>query len=187
MEWLNSNAGILIVVFSVLIIALCALCAWLLFSLHQKIAVQKLKFTGFYSVGKDNRRRYASLTIGNKSLNHLVLAELGVQNGKMNIALTDVYKEQNGISDEACVVVEQRSAISFKLYCSDLKKLVIEQKGKNILKKLRLYAVDMTGTVYRGKIPAVRKLIKELLAAEKAGVLFDAHESSEDKSSETEN
>lgn len=178
MEWLNSNAGILVVVFSVIILALAALCTYLLFSLRNKIIIQKLNFTGLYSVDKDSRQQYASLTIGNKSLNDLSITEIGVQNGKVNIELTSICKKQNEISKEARIVVEQRSAISFKLSCNDLSKLVINRNGKDILKKLQLYAVDITGTVYRGKIPAIKKLIREMLTAEKKGLPFTVQEPS---------
>lgn len=168
MEWLNSNTGILIVIFSILIIAAIALCVCLLFNLRKKIAVQKLKFTGLYSIDTEDRSKYASLMIGNKSINDLSLAELGIQNGKINFELTAEYKKQNEISNEARMVIEQRSAISFKLSCDELKKLVYENNGKKVLKTLRLYAIDLTGTVYRGKIASVKKLLAEILAEEKA-------------------
>ena len=175
MEWLNANAGILIVVFSVILVALGGLCTYLLFSLRKKFIIQKLNFNGLYSVDKDTRQQYASLTIGNKSLNDLSITELGVQNGKVNIEFTSICKNQNEVGNDARIVIEQRSAISFKLNCNDLRKIVINRNGKNILKKLQLYALDITGTVYRGKIPAIKKLIKELLIAEKNGGTVAEH------------
>ena len=45
--------------------------------------------------------------------------------------------------------------------------LIDGPKGKQ-LKTLRLYAVDLTGNLYKGKIKPVHKLLSELLAAEKA-------------------
>ena len=38
------------------------------------------------------------------------------------------------------------------------------------LKTLRLYAVDVSGTLYEGRVSAVRKLVKEILAADEKGV-----------------
>lgn len=167
MEWLNSNAGILVVIFSAVIIALAAFCICLLLSLRKKFILQKLNFIGFYSIDKDSRNQYATLTIGNKSVNDLSLSVLGIQNGKVNIELTDLYRSNNSIADETRIVIEQRSAISFKLKREDLRKLVIETNGKKVVKTLKLYVVDLTGAVYRGKIPAVRKLIKDMLKSEK--------------------
>ena len=169
MEWLNANNGIITVVFSILILILAGICIWILIGLRNKIAVQKLSFTGFYSINKDSRQCYAGLTIGNKSLNDLGLCELGIQNGNINFPLTDLYKKEKSMKDDARIVIEQRSAIAFNLSCDELKKLVVEVNGKTFLKTLRLYAVDLTGTVYRGKIPAVKKLLVSLLNEEKTG------------------
>lgn len=167
MEWLNENSGLLILVLSIIIIALIGISIWLLFNLRNKIAVQKLKFTGFYSLNKDTKRRYAGLTIGNKSLNDVGLDELGIQNGKVNIPLTEVYKNQEAMQHDARIVLEQRNAIKFELSCKELLQIVLEKNGTKRVKTLRLYAVDSTGTVYRGKIPAVKKLVRELLAENK--------------------
>ena len=46
--------------------------------------------------------------------------------------------------------------------------LIDGEEGKKILKKLSIYAVDLTGIMYRGKVSAVRKLLAELVAADKA-------------------
>ena len=167
MEWLNENTGLLVLILSIIIIALIALSLWLMFNLRSKIAVQKLNFLGFYSVNKETRKRYAELTIGNKSLNDVALDELGIQNGKVNFPLTDIYKTQKELQPDVRIVLEQRNAINFELDCDELRKLVLEQNGKKIVKTLKIYAVDSTGTVYRGRIPAIKKLIRELLAEEK--------------------
>ncbi len=172
MDWLNENSGVIVLVTSIIIIVLAALTVWLLVRLHSKIAVQRLKFLGFYSIDKDTKIRYAGCTIGNKSLNDVGIDELGVQNGKVNFPLTEKYKKDNGMRADSRIVVEQRSSISFNLSCDELRALLIENNGKRTLKTLRLYAVDLTGTLYRGRIPAVRKLLGEMLAAEKKGLQF---------------
>lgn len=172
MDWLNENSGIIVLITSVIIIALIAVTVWLLLRLHSKIAVQRLNFLGFYSMDKDTKKRYAGFTIGNKSLNDVGLDELGIQNGKINFPFTEKYKTDNGLHKDARIVVEQRSSITFNLDCDDLRSLVIENNGKKVLKTLRIYAVDLTGTLFRGKVPAVRKLIVEMLNAEKKGFEF---------------
>ena len=172
MDWLNENSGVVVLVASIIIIVLAALTVWLLFRLHSKIAVQRLNFLGFYSIDKDTKKRYAGFTIGNKSLNDVGLDELGIQNGKVNFPLTEKYKLAKGLLNDSRIVVEQRSSICFNLTCEELRSLVIENNGKKILKTLRVYAVDLTGTLYRGRIPAVKKLLREMLAAEKKGVEF---------------
>ena len=169
MEWLNENSGILVLIFSIIIIILIALCVWLLFSLHSKIATQKLKFVGFYSVNRDTKKRYASLTIGNKSINDIIINEIGIQNGKVNFPLTDVYKRRNSLSPNARIIIEQRNSLSLELLCEELRQFVLEKNGKTILQTLRIYAIDMTGTTYSGKIPTVKKLMVEMLKAEKNG------------------
>ncbi len=171
MEWLNQNSGIIILIASVILIFMVGLTIWLLVRLHNKLAVQKLNFLGFYSMDEETRQRFAGMTIGNKSLNDVGIGELGVQNGKVNFPLTEKYKRDKNMKSDARIVLEQRSSITFSLSCEELRTLVTEIKGKNVVKTLRLYAVDLTGTLYRGKIPAVKKLLKEILAAEKQAAL----------------
>lgn len=167
MEWLNEYSGILIVVFSVIIIILVILSTLLLFNLRNKIAVQRLKFLGSYSMNKETGEPYAGLTIGNRSLNDLGLSELGIQNGKIKFPLTELFRQTKHLTDDALIVVEQRSAISFDIASNELRKLVIDVHGKKVIKSLRIYAIDLTGTLYRKKIPAVKKLLSEILKEEK--------------------
>lgn len=166
MEWLNENSGVMVLILSLIIIALIGLSIWLLFNMRSKIAVQRLNFLGFYTVNKETRVSFAEITIGNKSLNDVGLTEIGIQNGNVNFPFTDVYRKQQSISDEGRIVLQQRSSISFELSCEELQKLVIERNGRDIVSTLRVYAVDTTGTCYRGKIPAIRKLVLEMLAQE---------------------
>lgn len=169
MEWLNEHAGLLVLVMAIIIIALIAVALVVLYGIRRKIAVQRLNFLGFYSTNTQTRENYANLTIGNRSLNDVGIAELGLRNGKVNFPFIDLYKRKKELSADARVVIEQRSSISFSLTADELKLALIDGKeGKKILKKLSLYAVDLTGTMYRGKINAVRKLLAELLAADKA-------------------
>lgn len=174
MEWLNENSGVLVLVFSVIAIALIVVCICVLLSIHGKIITQKLKFRGFYSVNRDTKKRYAELIIGNKSINDIGLDELGIQNGKVNYPLTDEYRSQKSLQKDAAITLEQRNSLSFELTCEQLRQLVLEKNGKKILKTLNLYAVDTTGTLYRGKISAVRKLMREMLTAEKTGISSSA-------------
>ena len=65
------------------------------------------------------------------------------------------------------IVIEQRHSIDFTLTVQELYGVLIDgPKGKQ-LKTLRLYAIDLMGNLYQGKIGAVRKL----LAASMAGRL----------------
>lgn len=169
MEWLNEHAGLLVLITAVVIIAMVAVALVALFEIRRKIAVQRLNFLGFYSTNTETREHYANLTIGNRSLNDVGIAELGLRNGKVNFPLIDLYKKKKELSADARVVIEQRSSISFSLTAFELKRVLIDGKdGKKILKKLSLYAVDLTGNLYRGKVSAVRKLLAELLAADRA-------------------
>ncbi len=169
MEWLNENAGILIIVFAVALIALTVTIIVMLNRMLRNIAVQRLNFLGFYSADVQTRAKYAELTIGNKSLNDVGLSELGIRNGKVNFSLTALYKQKKGIAPETRVVVEQRSSVSFTLSAEELRVVLTDGKdGKKQLKTLRLYAVDLTGNLYQGRIGNVRKLLAELLAEDKA-------------------
>lgn len=163
MEWLNENSGILVLVSAVISIALLVLCVWLIYSLKSKIAVQRLNFLGFYSSDLETHENYAEITVGNKSLNDVGVAELGIKNGKVNYDLTELYKEKKGMAADARIVIEQRSAISFTLSAEELKKVLIDgADGKKILKGLKIYAVDLTGNLYQGRASAVKKLLAEL-------------------------
>ncbi len=163
MEWLNENSGILVLVSAVISIALLVLCVWLIYSLKSKIAVQRLNFLGFYSSDLETHENYAEITVGNKSLNDVGVAELGIKNGKVNYDLTELYKEKKGMAADARIVIEQRSAISFTLSAEELKKVLIDgADGKKILKGLKIYAVDLTANLYQGRAAAVKKLLAEL-------------------------
>ena len=115
MEWLNENSGILVLVSAVISIALLVLCVWLIYSLKSKIAVQRLNFLGFYSSDLETHENYAEITVGNKSLNDVGVAELGIKNGKVNYDLTELYKEKKGMAADARIVIEQRIAFSFSI------------------------------------------------------------------------
>lgn len=175
MEWLNEHSGLIMLVGSIIIVILVAVAICMLYRLHSKIAVQRLNFLGFYSIDKDTKTRYADMTIGNKSLNDIGISELGIQNGKIKFPLTDKYKRDSNMLPDARIVIEQRSSISFKLSCEELRSLVVELNGKHVLKSLRIYAVDLTGTLYRGRVPDVKKLIKEMLLAEKQGMSYEEY------------
>ena len=67
----------------------------------------------------------------------------------------------------ARIVIEQRRSIGFCLEREELWALLTDGKKGKELKTLRLYAIDLTGNVYQGRIPAVKKLLAGILAAEK--------------------
>lgn len=168
MEWLNDGVGLIVVISSVIIVVLLVVVISLLFVLRSKIAVQRLKFLGFYSTDHKTRERFADCTIGNGSLNEIALSEIGVSNGKVSYNLTDLYKRKANLGQEARIVIEQRSSLRFSLTADELMTLVTEGKHGKELNTLRLYAVDLTGNLYRGQIRSVRKLVAELLAEEEA-------------------
>lgn len=134
--------------------------------MRNKIAVQRLTFLGLFSTDHVTRERYADCTIGNRSLNEIALAEIGVRNGKITFNLTDLYKKKANLSPEARIVIEQRNHIRFSLTKSELMPILVDGKHGKELKTLYLYAVDMMGNIYSGKIRSVRSLLAELLAEE---------------------
>ena len=168
MEWLNENSGLVALLSAIVIVALVAVCLVLVFNLRGKIAVQKLNFLGFYSAELDSRKNYAEIVIGNKSLNDLAISELGIKNGKMSFNLTALYREKENLSEDARIFIRQRSAIRFRLSVEELKKVLMDGKGgKKILRTLKVYVVDATGTLYQGRIGAVAKLLRDLMYAER--------------------
>ena len=165
MKWLNDGVGLIVVISSVVIVLLIAAALALLLILHNKIAVQRLNFLGFYAADAETHKRCAECTIGNRSLNEVALN--GIKNGKVSFNLTDLYKQKNNLTPESRVVIEQRSSLRFSLTERELMGLLIDGKKGKELKTLRLYAVDLTGNLYQGKIRSVHRLLSELLAAEK--------------------
>ena len=168
MEWLNKGVGLIVVISSIVIVLLIAVVLAMLLILHNKIAVQRLNFLGFYAVDAETHKRCAECTIGNRSLNEVALNEIGIKNGKVSFNLTDIYRQKNNLTSETRVVIEQRSSLRFSLTEKELLGLLVDGKKGKELKTLRLYAVDLTGNLYRGKIKPVHRLLSELLAAEKA-------------------
>lgn len=168
MEWLNENSGLVALLSAIVIVALVAACLALVFNLRGKIAVQRLNFLGFYSAELDSRKNYAEIVIGNKSLNDLAISELGIKNGKMSFNLTSLYREKENLTEDARIFIRQRSAIRFRLSVDELKKVLMDGKGgKKVLRTLKVYVVDATGTLYQGRIGAVGKLLRDLMYAER--------------------
>ncbi len=175
MEWLNENSGVIVLVTAIVTIVLVALCVVLMFDLRNKIAVQKLKFLGFYSTEVDSRKRYAQITVGNKSLNDVSIIEIGVKNGKTNFNLTALYKAKANLGQDVRIVIQQRSNLTFRLEVEELKKVLIDGKnGKKLLKTLQVYVVDITGTLYHGRTSALKCLLRDVLTQEKDGGSFSA-------------
>ena len=165
--WLNDNAGIVVLVLGVLMLAMLAVLLWLVFSLRSRFAVQRLKFVGLYSADVVTRRVYAALTVGNRSVSEIAIREIGIKNGGVAFDLTRLYREKAGLDERTRIVVEQRHSLSFDLSVGELSGVLVDGKNGRQLKTLRLYAVDLMGNLYEGKIPAVRRL----LAAVKKGAL----------------
>lgn len=165
--WLNENAGIVVLIFGILTIALLAVMLWLVFTLRNRFAVQRLKFVGLYATDVETRTDYAALTVGNRSVSEIAIKELGIKNGGVAFNLTALYKRKEGLDEKARIVIEQRRSISFRLERDELWALLTDGKKGKELKTLRLYAIDLTGNVYQGRIPAVKKLLAGILAVEK--------------------
>lgn len=163
MEELNKNAGIIILIVGVIVVVLLGVVIWLLFETRKRLAVQRLKFIGRFDADPDTRRMAAHITISNRSLNDITLTEVGIRNGKVNFNFTDTYKKQSKLNADARVVVGQRDAIQFTLSAEELVKTLIQSnKGKIVLKKICVYAMDSTGIAYIGKVADVKKLLAEL-------------------------
>ncbi len=162
--WLNENAGVVVLVFGIITLALLAVMLWLVFTLRNRFAVQRLKFVGLYATDVDDRTDYASLTIGNRSVSEIALKELGVKNGRIAFNLTALYRQKEGLDEKAHIVIEQRRSIGFRLEREELLSLLVDGKRGKVLRTLRLYAIDLTGNVYEGRVPAVKKLLAQLLA-----------------------
>lgn len=165
--WLNENAGIVVLIFGILTIALLAVMLWLVFTLRNRFAVQRLKFVGLYATDVETRTDYAALTVGNRSVSEIAIKELGIRNGGVAFNLTALYKRKEGLDEKARIVIEQRRSIGFCLEREELWALLTDGKKGKELKTLRLYAIDLTGNVYQGRIPAVKKLLAGILAVEK--------------------
>lgn len=164
MEWLNEGVGLIVLISAIVIILLAVAAICILLNLRTKIAVQRLKFLGFFSADTQTREEYAELTIGNKSLNEVGISELGIKNGKVTFDLSGLYKSKMGLGGDARIVIEQRSSLRFRMTVEELATVLTDGKKGKELKTLRLYAVDFTGTLYQGKIPAVQSLLKKILA-----------------------
>ena len=169
MEWLNENAGVVVLVFGLVLIVMLGIVLWLVFTLRSRIAVQRLKFVGLYSADAETRVNFASLTIGNRSVNEVALKELGIQNGRVSFDLTALYKRKAGLDEKARIVIDQRHSLSFSMTADELRSVLVDGKNGKELHTLKLYALDLTGNLYRGNIAPVKKLLAVLLAEERSG------------------
>lgn len=169
--WLNDNAGILVLVLGIVTIVLLGVVLWLVFSLRSRFAVQRLKFVGLYATDMQSREAYASLTVGNRSVSEIAIKEIGIKNGGVAFDLTRLYRSKEGLDERARIVIEQRHSIDFTLSVEELKGVLVEGKKGKELKTLRLYALDLMGNLYQGKIGSVRKLLSDSLAGRTPVVL----------------
>lgn len=167
MSWINENAGIIVLVTAIIIIVLASVCLWLLFHLKNRIAVQRLSFLGFWSTSMETGKRYADFTVGNKSLHAVGVQEIGLRNGTVSVSLTELCREKASLPAEAKLVVAQRGSLTFRLTEEELKKICGPTKEeRSPVRTLRAYVVDLSGTLYQGKVRAVKKLLKLLLEEE---------------------
>ena len=89
--------------------------------------------------------------------------EIGIKNGGVAFDLTALYRKKAGLDERARIVIEQRHSIDFSLTVEELSGVLIDgEKGKR-LKTLRLYALDLMGNLYQGRIGAVKKLLSASL------------------------
>lgn len=154
---------VIMLVVSALTVIAVAVVIFLLVNLRNKIAVQKLKFLGFYAQDTLSRENYAEFVVGNKSLNEVGIAEMGLRNGTVTFDLTGLYKRRAGLRKDDRLVIEQRSLIRFRLSEEDLASVLVDGKKGKMLGSLKIYCVDLTGTLYTGKLNGVKKLAQKVL------------------------
>lgn len=154
---------VIMLVVSALTVIAVAVVIFLLVNLRNKIAVQKLKFLGFYAQDTLSRENYAEFVVGNKSLNEVGIAEMGLRNGTVTFDLTGLYKRRAGLRKNDRLVIEQRSSLRFRLSEEDLASVLVDGKKGKMLGSLKIYCVDLTGTLYTGKLNGVKKLAQKVL------------------------
>ena len=162
---------VIILVVTALVAVAAAVAILMIVNLRNKIAVQKLKFLGFYSQDTLSRENYAEFVIGNKSLNEVGIAEMGLKNGSVTFDLTALYKKRAGLRKEDRLVVEQRSSLRFRLTEQELANVLVDGAKGKMLGSLKIYCVDLTGTLYAGKLRGVKKLAQKVLADVREGRL----------------
>lgn len=178
---------VIILVVTALVAVAVAVSILMIVNLRNKIAVQKLKFLGFYAQDTLTRENYAEFVIGNKSLNEVGIAEMGLKNGSVTFDLTALYKKRAGLRKEDRLVVEQRSSLRFRLTEEELAGVLVDGSKGKMLGSLKIYCVDLTGTLYTGKLPGVKKLAQKVLADVNEGRLSPAKTAEQaDKNAETE-
>lgn len=57
MDGLNENAGLIILIVAVILVAILGVVVWLLIDMRKRVAVQRLKFIGQFSADPDTRDR----------------------------------------------------------------------------------------------------------------------------------
>ncbi len=162
MEWMNENSGL----FAFLALILIAVMTLVIIAqnrgLKRKIVAQRLNFLGLYSTDADTQETSAKLVVGNKSMIDFSFREIGVYSGKVAVNLTDVYRKKMGYSADVRLSVEQKNAVEICLNKQEIKQYLLGDGKK--AEALSLYVVDASGKIYSNKIPAVRKLLKEMLS-----------------------
>ncbi len=160
--WMNENAGLLVLILGAALIALTIVVLCIVLSLRNCFTTQRLKFAGLYAMDVNTRQAYAALTVGNRSVSEIVIKEIGIKNGRVAFDLTPLYRTKHRMDGRARIVVEPRHSVDFTLSVQELSGVLVE--GRKGGAKLRLYAVDLVGNLYQGRIRAVEKLLADSLA-----------------------
>ena len=170
MEFLNNNAGIISLIFGILAVVGVVVTLIYLLDMRKKIAVQKVKFLGLNEVDLQNRKAFAKIVVGNKSVNDMALIEFGVRNGKVSFNLTGTYNAKKGVSETERIVIEQRNTVTICLDENELQQFyTLNKKGKKVVSKIYAYAVDSTGNYFVGRLKEVERLVKALVRPNKDG------------------
>ena len=172
---------VIILVVSALAVVGIALAIFCLISLRNKIAVQRLKFLGFYSQDKDTRENYAEFVVGNRALNEVGIAELGLKNGAVTFDLTGLYKKKAGLRRDDKLMVEQRSSLKFRMSEEELASVLVDGKNGKRLGTLKMYCVDFTGALYTGRVKGVTTLAKKVLAEVNDGKIIPKPQAASDE------
>lgn len=85
METLNQNAGLIVLIVAVVLIALLGVVIWLIIEMKKKLAIQRLKFIGHFAADPDTRRMVANITISNRSLNDITITEVGIRKDRKSV------------------------------------------------------------------------------------------------------
>ena len=163
MDWLNSNAGLLIVITLALMVAILLIVIILLVKINRikkSISNSSLMITAGLNYDSDNLAEALVITIFNNNYRDILLHDFGFSYKDQNISFIEEYTERKVGKGRPCVPA--RSSLSYKVNPERIEKFVVAHNfNAQTIDNILLYVSDSVGN----KVVVKNKSLTKIFSA----------------------